>query len=405
MYNDAGCLRRWLVANNVQKTGDYPGVYVEEISINAQPITGVSTSTTAFVGSANSGPVGEPVSITSVADFERCFGGLWIESRLGYAVRDFFLNGGRQAIVVRANQLDSTKLTTDDFIGTGNEAGSRGLFALKRADIFSLLCIPPYDQHGNVESAVIAAAAKLCEERRAFLLVDSPSGWTSADLAKNGLDALGTKSKNAAIFFPRLRALNPITNQLEEFAPSGAVAGIYARTDGQDGVWKAAAGTDAPFTGNPDLSVPLTDNDAAQLSSLGINCLRRLPAVGSVIWGARTLEGDDRFTSEWKYVAVRRLALFLEESIDRGTQWAIVEPNDEPLWARIRLSVDAFLLDLFQHGALQGQTLRDACFVKCDRTTMTQDDIDNGRLNILVGFAPLRPAEFVVIQLQKLLAN
>jgi phage tail sheath protein FI len=393
------------VANNVQEPITYPGVYVDEISITVQPITGVTTSTAAFVGSAGAGPLDEPVSITSFADFERYFGGLWIESRLGYAVCDFFLNGGRHAIVVRANQLDSTKLTTSDFIGTGNEAASRGLFALKKADIFSLLCIPPYDQQGNVEPAVTAAAAKLCEERRALLLVDSPSGWTSKDLAKSGLAALGTKSKNAALFFPRLRALNPLTNQLEEFAPSGAVAGIYARTDSQHGVWKAAAGTDATFTGNPEPSVSLTDSDAAELSSLGINCLRRLPAAGSVIWGARTLEGDDGFTSEWKYVPVRRLALFLEESIDRGTQWAIFEPNDEPLWAKIRLSIDAFLLGLLQQGALQGQTPREAYFVKCDRTTMTQDDIDDGRLIISVGFAPLKPAEFVVIQLQKLLAK
>jgi phage tail sheath protein FI len=191
-------------------------------------------------------------------------------------------------------------------------------------------------------------------------------------------------------------------NQFEEFAPCGAVAGVMARTDSDRGVWKAPAGLEARLFGVPALSVPLNDADTGQLNPLGINCLRAMPAAGRVVWGARTLEGSDRLASEWKYIPVRRTALFLEESLYRGTQWVVFEPNDEPLWAQIRLNIGAFMQSLFRQGAFQGKTPRDAYFVKCDSETTTQTDIDHGIVNILVGFAPLKPAEFVVIKIQQL---
>ncbi len=152
----------------------------------------------------------------------------------------------------------------------------------------------------------------------------------------------------------------------------------------------------------PNLSVRLTDAENGELNPLGINCLRSLPGVGRVVWGARTRLGDDRVASEWKYIPVRRIALFIEESLYRGTQWVVFEPNDEPLWAQIRLNVGAFMQSLFRQGAFQGASPRDAYFVKCDKETTTQNDIDNGIVNILVGFAPLKPAEFVVIRLQQI---
>jgi phage tail sheath protein FI len=189
---------------------------------------------------------------------------------------------------------------------------------------------------------------------------------------------------------------------METFAPCGAVAGVIARTDATRGVWKAPAGLDATLVGVPQLSVPLTDAENGELNPLGINCLRALPAAGRVVWGARTLQGDDRLASEWKYIPVRRLALYIEESLYRGTQWVVFEPNDEPLWAQIRLNVGAFMHTLFRQGAFQGKSAREAYFVKCDRETTPQDDIDRGVVNILVGFAPLKPAEFVVIQLQQM---
>jgi phage tail sheath protein FI len=180
------------------------------------------------------------------------------------------------------------------------------------------------------------------------------------------------------------------------------VAGIFARTDTQRGVWKAPAGLDATLAGVLDLSVRLDDPDNGELNPLGINCLRSLPAAGKVVWGARTREGDDRRTSEWKYIPVRRLALFLEESLYRGTQWVVFEPNDEPLWSQIRLNVGAFMHNLFRQGAFQGSSPRDAYLVKCDKETTTQNDIDLGIVNIVVGFAPLKPAEFVILKIQQL---
>jgi phage tail sheath protein FI len=189
---------------------------------------------------------------------------------------------------------------------------------------------------------------------------------------------------------------------MEDFVPCGAVAGVFARTDASRGVWKAPAGLEATLVGVSQLSVSLTDAENGELNPLAINCLRTMPAVGSVAWGSRTLNGDDRLASEWKYIPVRRLALYIEESLYRGTQWVVFEPNDEPLWAQIRLNLGAFMHNLFRQGAFQGKTPREAYFVKCDKETTTQNDINLGIVNILVGFAPLKPAEFVVIKIQQI---
>jgi phage tail sheath protein FI len=167
-------------------------------------------------------------------------------------------------------------------------------------------------------------------------------------------------------------------------------------------VWKAPAGIDATLRGVVELEVKLTDRENGLLNPTGVNCLRAFPEIGRVVWGARTLRGADSLASEWKYVPVRRLALFIEESLFRGTKWVVFEPNDEPLWAQIRLNVGAFMQNLFRQGAFQGTSPRDAYFVKCDRETTTQNDINLGVVNIVVGFAPLKPAEFVVIKLQQM---
>jgi phage tail sheath protein FI len=159
---------------------------------------------------------------------------------------------------------------------------------------------------------------------------------------------------------------------------------------------------EATLVGASALSVPLTDAENGELNPLGINCLRTLTPVGRVVWGSRTLQGDDRFASEWKYIPVRRTALFIEESLYRGTQWVVFEPNDEPLWAQIRLNVGAFMQNMFRQGAFQGTTPRSAYFVKCDKETTTQNDINLGIVNIVVGFAPLKPAEFVIIKIQQM---
>jgi len=300
---------------------------------------------------------------------------------------------------------DGVNLEDLDFIVSNTEDSKTGLYALQKVDIFNLLCIPPYKIDGNVDSSLIGEAATYCEKRRAMLLIDPPSGWSSKAIAKQDFIAngVGTTSKNSVLFFPRLKQPNPLRdNQMEEFAPCGAVAGVFARTDTQRGVWKAPAGLDATLVGVPQLSVPLTDPENGELNPLGVNCLRAMPAANRVIWGSRTLQGNDRLASEWKYIPVRRVALYIEESLYRGTQCVVFEPNDEPLWSQIRLNVGAFMHTLFRQGAFQGTTPKDAYFVKCDKETTTQNDIDRGIVNILVGFAPLKPAEFVVIKIQQI---
>jgi hypothetical protein len=559
---------------------------VEEIPSGVRTITGVATSITAFVGRALRGPTNTPIVINSNGDFQRIFGGLWLPSTLGYAVSDFFLNGGSQAIIVRVYNPDATagkaqlnvgglsleaadegewgkslrasvnkdvsqetadamgiakadlfnlivrevdatetvirsesflnvtvvessrridrvlkddsqfvrwrgafpppanlppisaeddavsketaklpaankkvadaqkklktaqaanppdpaavaaatqelndaqgELTTlntaiaaakaavvggsnglaideNTFTGPGNEGNKTGLFALEKADLFNLLCIPPYQQGGDIDDTLIGAAAAYCEKKRAMLIVDTPAAWNTVQEVLDGLPNIGTSSKNSAVFFPRVVEPNPLReNKLEEFVPCGVVAGVFARTDAQRGVWKAPAGLDATLVGVSQLTVSLTNPENGQLNPLGVNCLRQLPAAGRVVWGSRTLQGNDRLGSEWKYVPVRRTALFIEETLYRGLQWVVFEPNDEPLWAQIRLNVGAFMNSLFRQGAFQGQSPREAYFVKCDKDTTTQNDIDRGIVNILVGFAPLKPAEFVVIKLQQI---
>jgi phage tail sheath protein FI len=190
--------------------------------------------------------------------------------------------------------------------------------------------------------------------------------------------------------------------RLRSVGASGTIAGLYARTDSDRGVWKAPAGTEATLRGVSRLEYLLSDRENGVINPLGINGLRNLPVYGSICWGARTMDGADALASEWKYVPIRRLALFLEESLYRGTHWVVFEPNDEPLWAQIRLNVGAFMNNLFKQGAFQGSTPRDAYLVKCDAETTNQNDRNLGVVNIVVGFAPLKPAEFVFIKIKQL---
>ncbi|MGL4611899.1 MAG: phage tail sheath family protein [Trueperaceae bacterium] len=505
----------------------YPGVYIEEIPSGVRTIVGVPTSVTAFIGSTLRGPTDEPSVINGYGDFERMFGGLWLDSTMSYAVRDFFQNGGGQAVIVRVQnggaaatvalaggptvkarsfgawgdklrvrvehldgdatlynlrvkdmstgdeerhlniaidpadvrsidkvlQRDSRLLecqaappntrpdkNTDvdpgvdpfsdtapanshtvlaggnngnplsDAQYTGNEASKTGMYALLKLEdtggIFNLLCLPPLSRTTDLATSTLSEAMNLCVRKRAMLLVDPPVGWNSVQSAAQGLSALGLSgpaARNAAVFFPRLRQRDPKQEGLvDTFVPCGTVAGIFARTDTQRGVWKAPAGLDAAVNGVLEFTVSLTDAENGQLNPLGINCLRSFPVNGKVIWGSRTLRGADQLADEYKYVPVRRTALFLEETLYRALQWVVFEPNDEPLWAQIRLNVGAFMQSLFRQGAFQGKTPREAYFVKCDRETTTQDDINKGIVNIVVGFAPLKPAEFVIVKLQQM---
>jgi phage tail sheath protein FI len=234
--------------------------------------------------------------------------------------------------------------------------------------------------------------------------MDAPESWTSetrpvaTNIEVNNLRALVIKD-HSAVFYPRIRYNK---KGLKKFiGPSGAIAGLIARIDSTRGVWKAPAGTEAELRGILGLEVKLTDRENGVLNKLGVNCLRSF-TVGFVNWGARTMDGSDVIASEWKYIPVRRLALFIEESLYRGTKWVVFEPNDEPLWAKIRMNVGAFMNRLFRQGAFQGSTPDLAYYVKCDSATTTQDDRNRGIVNIEVGFAPLKPAEFVIIKIQQM---
>ncbi len=604
----------------------YPGVYIEEIPSGVRTITGVATSITAFIGRARRGPVHEPVTLNHFGDYEKVFGGLHQDYMLSYAVRDFFLNGGSTAVVVRlissaaavelayskakevadaaasapdvaaaksavaakgaefandaslsaqakaavkkvvdavaavastaslpdvqkaandslppapaedqppapskatlslpgangslileaANEgvwgndlqawvdveditdavaarfgakkaemfnlsvrlgeagpserfagvlavpnhprgvdsvlksasnlvrvqdppklptantgkkselekwtkvqtqgADGGGLTANDFTADGFQADHKGLYALDKTELFNLLCIPPDVRGGTTDSTVYQQALAYCEKRRAMLLVDSPAVWSAnpdgaastarEKLLEDELKLAGQNARNAALFFPRVRQADPKRDGLvDTFVPCGIIAGVMARTDSTRGVWKAPAGLDASLNGIQALEVNLTDAENGMLNPLGINCLRFFRGAGRVVWGARTLRGADQLADEWKYIPVRRLALYIEESLYRGTQWVVFEPNDEPLWAQIRLNVGAFMHNLFRQGAFQGASPREAYFVKCDKETTPQNDINLGIVNIVVGFAPLKPAEFVIIKLQQM---
>jgi Bacteriophage tail sheath protein len=313
-------------------------------------------------------------------------------------VADYSLGVGisGQAQVDPVPGADGTAPTIGDL--RGSRAQKTGLFALEEVDIFNLLCLP-----GISDPALLADAIAYCEERRAFCIVDLPAATDTLDDARQWLTENGSlRHKNAAAYFPQFLAPDPVQNfRTRAFSPSGAVAGIYARTDTNRGVWKAPAGTDAVVRGARGLAYTLTDPENGVLNPLGLNSLRTFPVFGPVVWGSRTLVGADQLASEWKYVPVRRTALFIEESLFRGTKWVVFEPNDETLWAQIRLNIGAFMQTLFRQGAFQGTSAREAYFVKCDNETTTQNDIDRGIVNIVVGFAPLKPVEFVVIRFQQ----
>ena len=271
----------------------------------------------------------------------------------------------------------------------------------REVDLFNLLILPPDRTPAVTMSDVYGPASVFCQQRRAFMLMDAPSSWTTAQAATDGIDGMrvGLVKDYSAIFYPRI-TINEGGLRVNVGA-SGAIAGLMARIDGTRGVWKAPAGTEADLRGVVGLERPFSDRENGVLNPRAINTQRVFPN-GIISWGARTMDGDDDFGSEYKYIPIRRLALFIEESLYRGLKWVVFEPNDEPLWSQIRLNAGAFMHDLFRKGAFQGQKSQDAYFVKCDAETTTQTDRNLGIVNIWVGFAPLKPAEFVILYLQQM---
>ena len=266
------------------------------------------------------------------------------------------------------------------------DAYRRAFDALRRTELVNLLVVP-----GDPESEVVADAMALAGARGAVLLRDPPVAWATVSAAVSGAASpTFPRGPDTAVYFPRIRQPGPLRG------PAGAVAGVIARSDLTRGVWRSPAGLEANVDGVEELEVAVNDVDGGRLNPLGVNCIRAFPGTGPAVWGARTTDAGD-----WKYLTVRRTALFVQESLGRGTRWARFEPNEEPLWARVRADAGAFMDDLFRRGAFAGTTPGDAWFVRCDGETTTQDDVDRGLVNIVVGFAPTRPAEFVVLHIQQ----
>ena len=287
----------------------------------------------------------------------------------------------------------------------GDPVSKTGMWALENADLFNILMLPGAAELTAGSTSVLSAATVYCEQRRAMFIVDVPSSANTPAAVQLWLNSNATfvDSPNAALYFPRVELPDPTdAYRLKSFGNSGTVAGIWAKTDNDRGVWKAPAGIDAILRGVAGLDYLMSDGENGVLNPLGIDCLRTFPVYGQIVWGARTLYGADARASEWKYVPIRRLALMIEESLFRGTKWVVFEPNDEPLWAKIRQNVGAFMTTLFRQGAFQGSTPDKAFFVKCDGETTTAADRNLGVVNIEVGFAPLKPAEFVVLKIQQI---
>jgi phage tail sheath protein FI len=506
-----------------------PGIAIDETP-GARAIAGVATAIAAFVDFFTQGPLDTAVPIASFADFERRFGGLAANSEASYAIQQFYLNGGGQAIVVRVTSpnnpavcasvalddengaalltataidpgawgnnlriavdyggsanffnltvtqvsgaggtqivaaekfpglvIDPSKENDavamvnansnlirlvsagannrrpaqaqyvvgsavagtdgkwndgDDYTGMtkaliGDPNRETGIYALDAVDLFNILCIPAtMSLPDNDAFAVASDATALCMQRRAFYLLDAPQQAASRDSVTAIRSWLGAndslRSSSSALYFPRMVITDPLAGfGNRAVAPSGTMAGIYARTDAAGGVWKAPAGTDATLAGVRDLACKLSDAENDVLNALAINCLRNFAVYGPLAWGARTLNGADAMADDYKYIPVRRLALYIEESLLRGTQWAVFEPNGETLWAQLRLAVGSFLQGLFHQGAFFGATAAQAYFAICDASNNPPSAIEQGFVNITVGFAPERPAEFVVIDIQQ----
>ncbi len=310
---------------------------------------------------------------------------------------------------------DSKKLTANTYINV--------LPKLDAIEVFNLMCIPP-DQRdpGTLDATdpdwanmVYPQALELCMERKATLIIDSPESWNNVSKVMSiapstfntdlGINVGSDASRYAAIYFPRVTKPDSLLNGSPHTFPAcGVIAGTIARTDASRGVWKAPAGFEAGLSGVSDVTYTVNDNECGWLNQQGVNCLRNFSATGPLIWGARTARGSDQLADDYKYLPVRRLADYIEQTLLRSTRWAVFEPNDEPLWSQLRISIGAFMGDLFRQGAFQGSSRDQAFFVKCDASTTPQSDINLGIVNVQIGFAPLKPAEFVILYLQQMAA-
>jgi phage tail sheath protein FI len=390
-----------------------PGVYIEEVSTGARPIQAVGTSTAGFVGIAPD-PAARPheaVAVNNWSQFVKIFAPEGTTSTpLSHAVYGFFLNGGRRCFVVNVGAGGSV-------LGGGRER--QGLDVLKEVDEVAIVAVP-----GFTDAASWDAALGHCEDRKDRVAVlDAPAEIRDPTLftvpasagparrrGKEGEETTEPSAAPAAVrprssdkgygafYFPWIQVADPLApprskNPLVFVPPSGHLAGIYARSDAARGVHKAPA--NEVIVGALDLSYRVTHDEQGELNSSGINCIR-LFQRDIRVWGARTLADG---ASEWRYLNVRRLFNMIEESIAIATRWVVFEPNNYALWSALRRDVSAFLRLLWRDGALLGRTPEEAFFVKCDEETNPPESIDAGRVVVVIGIAPVKPAEFIIFRI------
>lgn len=371
--------------HGLMPTYSAPGVYVEETGFRAKAIEGVPTSVTAFVGPTLAAPVkrGEHPRLTSFAEFAAIYGGLdalvlggggSAPNYLAHAARAFFEGGGQRL-----------------YVAPTPPGGSRQDYADALAGLDDLAEIALVAAPGVATDEVTQLLVDHVEASRRyrFAVLDAPKGATVADVQAF---RAAYDSKHAALYYPWVMAADPRDGTQIALPPSGFACAIFARTDVERGVWKSPA--NEVVTGALGLERDINTGMQEVLNPLGVNCIRALPGRGIRIWGARTISSDP----EWKYVNVRRVMTYLEASLNKGLEWAVFEPNAPELWAKVAQTATDFLYNVWRDGGLLGAKAKEAFFVRCDRSTMTQADLDAGRLVCLIGVAAVRPAEFVIFR-------
>ena len=419
----------------------YPGVYIEEVPSVFRPIESAGTSTAVFIGTTNNGAAGEPRLIFKWSDYEDQFGGIQNlndkADAMGLAVYTFFLNGGGAAYIAHVNEGAPA-------VSTKTTYGYDKVFAfLAKISDINIICLPgkAWGKVSPADNKIISAAIAHAEKmKNRMVIVDlDPETVLTQEADVKGLNP--PSSKFSVTYYPWLKVANSFYGLQEEekdgdgkgvdngggkdgsgkdgggkkdavpsppptfsIAPSSFVAGMWAKIDRGRGVWKAPAGVETALSGVAGLVDSVDDERQGILNPLGINCIRKIPGAGPVIWGSRTLATMAK--PEWCYVPVRRTACMIEESIYNNIQWAVFEPNDHRLWSSLRVNIDSFMNGLWRAGAFQGAKASDAYFVSCNLgDTMGQDNIDKGEVVVRVGFAPLKPAEFVIIRIQQKVAQ
>lgn len=401
-----------------------PGVYVEEIDGGSKPLEAAGTAVAAFVGFTSSFPKDDLVNdphgekphyVSNWSQFEASYGGFAQGLMLPYAVYGWFNNGGGGAYISRVPHTDDTEAQTPVAVGADNFIGSestrKGINGLVVADEVTMVVIPDLvtatrKEDGSVDletfQGVQAAAISHCEkmgDRMAVL--DSPPAMGPTTVQEWRSETAKYDSQFAAFYYPWIKISNPFARpdndqpKVITVPPAGHVAGIWARNDATRGVWKAPA--NEVVRGALDVDLKMTTQEQELLNPIGVNCIRPFGTRGIRIWGSRTLSSNP----SWRYVPVRRMFNFVEKTILNGTGWVVFEPNDQALWQRVKRTINAFLLGLYRQGALAGTVPGEAFYVKCDAETNPPASVDEGKLVVEIGMAPLKPAEFVIFRISQ----